>query len=158
MDRRGTSVLARVLFVGITALMTGMVLSFSLLSTQIGMREEIIADVEHGGLFAVELISQKVQAADTVLVAGDELTLTKGGQTTVITVEDDKIKVDEDGTISYLTPDGLKVSDLDFILLGETEANRRGVTVTFSIASNPASSAAPLFNYSRRFHMTVAGR
>ena len=75
-----------------------------------------------------------------------------------LTLEGDKIKMDEDGDVSYITPGNLKVEDLNFVLLGETQSSKRGVTISFDIANKDTGDVQNLPESELSFHMTVAGR
>jgi len=156
--RQGATLVELVLFIGITAMMTGVILSFSMLSTQVGMRGEVLADIEQAGSFATDIISERVRAADSVDAMPNLLTLIINGKETKISLEDDKIRMDEDGNVSYITPGNLKVEDLNFVLLGQTQSNKRGVTISFDIANPDTGDARNLPAGELRFHMTVAGR
>src|SRR3989338_5450479 len=70
------SLLELIMFIGITTMMAGVVVSFSLLSSQVGIRDEVRANVEQTGGFAVDMISRKVQAAEYVTATPTKLTLT----------------------------------------------------------------------------------
>jgi hypothetical protein len=149
--------LTMLLFVGTITTVTGVVVSTSLLSVQVGVRNEIIADVEHAGTFATELISQKARAAESVNAKENMLKLVVDGKETIITLEDKKIKMVEDGKVSYLTPDSVSVEDLDFVLLGESRSSKNGVTVQFNVV-NRSEGENVVEDYSQTFHATVAGR
>jgi hypothetical protein len=149
--------LTMLLFVGTITTVTGVVVSTSLLSVQVGMRSEIIADVEHAGMFATELISQKTRAAEFVDAKDNALKLVVDGKETIITLENEKIKMVEDGKVSYLTPDSVSVEDLDFVLLGESKTSKNGVTVQFNVV-NRSEGENVVEDYSQTFHATVAGR
>ena len=159
-SRAGTTLVELILFVSITAMMTGVVLSFSLLSTQVGMRTEVMADVQHAGTFATDYISQKVRASDEVDVAGGDLTLTTGGIETVYSLEDGKLRETDyaSGDFSYITPENVRIDNLNFVLLGETESNKDGVTISFDIANSNPGGVLKIPAHNLSFHMTVAGR
>lgn len=159
--RPGASLLELILFIGITTMMTGVIVSFSLLSTQMGFREEIVAAVEQSGSFAADVITRKVNAAQSVTATPTQLTLTMSDPSlnpTVIELDGGKIRITEGFSTSYLTPGSVAVENLNFVLLGATETSKRGVTVSFSVASKAAPDAAAVFDYAKQFRTTVAGR
>jgi len=157
--RDGSSLIELLLLIGLTTMMAGVIVSFSLLSNQIGARDELIANVEQSGMLAMELITQKVQAADVVSVTSGTLTLTTAGQTTTVELTPGgRIKMTEGTEDSYLSPASTVIEDIDFVLLGQTASTKRGVTISFTIANKSAPGAAALFDYSKTFRTTVAGR
>ena len=158
-ESRGTTLVELILFIGITAMMTGVVLSFSLLSAQVGLRTEVMADVEHAGMFATEYMSQKVRAADEVDVTDGELKLTTGGAVVTYSLKNGKLKeTDALGNISYITSDNVNMSNLNFILLGNTESTKDGITISFDIANRNPGGVLKLPEHNLSFYMTVAGR
>ncbi len=159
--RKGVSLLELIMFIGITTMMAGVVVSFSLLSSQVGIRDEVIANVEQTGSFAVDVIARKVRAAESVTATPGQLTLTMSDPSlnpTIIKLDEGRILLKEGGVTSFLTSSVTEVENLNFVLLGQTTESKRGVTVSFDIANHAAGGAAPVFNYSQQFQTTVAGR
>ena len=76
----------------------------------------------------------------------------------MITLENGKIKVDEDGELSYITSEEVSVDKLNFVLLGETESTKNGITISFDIENRNAGGVLKLPKHDLSFHLTVAGR
>lgn len=161
-SRSGTSLLELIMFIGITTMMAGVVVSFSLLSSQVGIRDEVRANVEQTGGFAVDLISRKVQAAESIAATQTKLTLIMSDPSvnpTVIELDNGRIRVTEGGSsVSYITPESTEVNSLNFVLLGQTTLNKRGVTVSFDIANKTQGDVSDVFDFSQEFRTTIAGR
>ncbi len=147
------------MFIGITTMMAGVVVSFSLLSSQVGIRDEVIANVEQTGGFAVDMISRKVQAAESVTATPTKLTLTMSdASTTTFDLVEGRIRLKEGSNISFITPVSTTVEDLNFVLLGQTSMNKRGVSVSFDLAHRTQGSVSDVFDYSQEFRTTISGR
>src|SRR3989344_3076405 len=160
-SRSGASLLELIMFIGITTMMAGVVVSFSLLSSQVGIRDEVMANVEQTGGFAVDMIARKVQAAEYVTATPTKLTLTMsnpGVNPTVIELDNGRIRLTEGTAVSYITPESTEVDSLNFVLLGQTSMTKRGVTVSFDIASKTQGDVSETFDYSQEFRTTIAGR
>jgi hypothetical protein len=159
--RKGTSLLELIMFIGITTMMAGVVVSFSLLSSQVSIRDEVIANVNQTGNFATDMISRKVQAATSVAATANQLTLTMSDPSinpTIIELNEGRIRLTEGGTVTYITPATTEIENLNFTLLGQTIENKRGITVSFDIANKTEEDVASVFEYSQEFQTTIAGR
>lgn len=122
--------------------MAGAIVGFSLVSSNIASRNEIISEVEQNGDVVLQRIIRSVgELADAVLYpdygnSANALVLAGGGKEYVFYQHGNRIAFVEDGNVSYLTTGDVIFDNLGFLHYGE-QGKAEGVSVVFS-AGNEA--------------------
>jgi len=141
------------LVAGLTTMMGGVVMSFSLISAQAALREEVIATVTQTGEEINEIIAEKVRAAESIEATATTLVLTMSDpdvDPTIIELEEGRIRLTEGEKVSYLETNETAVENLRFLLLGKAEErDGEGIAVSFAVIGKP-------FDYTKEFQATIS--
>ena len=149
------------LVAGLTTMMGGVVMSFSLISAQAALREEVIAAVTQTGEGINDIIAEKVKAAESIEATATTLILTMSDpdvNPTIIELEEGRIRLTEGEKVSYLTEEATAVANLRFLLLGKAEERSEGViAVSFAVIGKAEGEIAPPMEYTQKFQATISG-
>src|SRR3989344_4453035 len=149
------------LVAGLTTMMGGVVMSFSLISAQAALREEVIAAVTQTGEEINDIIAEKVKAAENIEATATTLILTMSDPAvnpTIIELEEGRIRLTEGEKISYLTTTATEVANLRFLLLGKAEERSEGgIDVSFAVIGKTEGETAPPLKYTKEFETTISG-
>ena len=149
------------LVAGLTTMMGGVVMSFSLISAQAALREEVIAAVTQTGEGINDIIAEKVKAAESIEATATTLILTMSDpdvNPTIIELEEGRIRLAEGEKVSYLTETTTAVANLRFLLLGEAKENSEGsIAVSFAVVGKSDGENTPPLEYTKEFETTISG-
>lgn len=161
-NKKGTSLIELIIYIGIMGVLTAAILSFIISNKKIGDRNEAVSEVEVQGKSIVEIISQTVR--NGLAVNG----LALGDSATQLSVENDAGTIDfnlSSGKVTIkrgsnsavdLNSDRVTVSNLSFQNLGNTGTNG-SVRFQFDAAyKNPAGKAE--LNYTKTFSNSASLR
>jgi len=144
------------LFTGIISIMAGAIVGFSLVSSNIASRNEIISEVEQNGDVVLQRITRSVgELADAILYpdygqSANALVLAGGGEEYVFYKHGDRIAFVEDGNVSYLTTGDVIFDNLGFLHYGE-QGKAEGVSVVFSAGNSAVGTEVAENQFARVF-------
>jgi type II secretory pathway pseudopilin PulG len=163
--RSAFSIVELVLFVGVVALMAGGIVSFAILSDQVRVQSDMVAEVEQNAAAFLAAFTREVQNADLIVFPAldgtdDEVLLATNNpkREVLIHLYGDRARIVEDGTaITFMTTSTIGIRNLSFLRFGEANV-REGVTVTFEAFNKARGTSILEDQYSKNYWATGTPR
>jgi type II secretory pathway pseudopilin PulG len=161
MKSRGFTLIETIIYTALVGIVITGFITFALLILGLSNKNYVIGEVNANARTAINLISQKIKQAEEIVspaqsVASSTLILQMPNERLLtISVSDNVLTLDEDGSVVYITSDEVAVTDLSFINLANVGQNDN-IKITFNISYNNAGSME--YNYQQSLQTAVSLR